>query len=115
MNDQQHTQPIGAGQAPDSEPNESTYVLPDPQAADTLPSGDSGPDDDSWRHPVNTGHLVMGVAFAGILLVWALLVGDVVEWSDVRWLLPLPWVVAGAVGLAAATHTSLRSRRRSPA
>lgn len=53
----------------------------------------------SGRHPVNIGHLVMGVAFTGLLLVWALVAGDVVEGEDVRWLLPVPWVLAGAAGL----------------
>ncbi|MDO9456287.1 hypothetical protein [Nocardioides sp.] len=53
----------------------------------------------SGRHPVNIGHLVMGVAFAGLVLVWALVVGDVVAGDDIRWLLPVPWVLAGAAGL----------------
>ncbi len=53
----------------------------------------------SGRHPVNIGHLVMGVAFTGLLVVWALVAGDVVEGEDVRWLLPVPWVLAGAAGL----------------
>ena len=66
----------------------------------------------SGRHPVNIGHLVMGLAFAGLLGVWALIVGDVVDGDDIRWLLPLPWVFAGAIGLLAVT---LASRRRRPA
>jgi hypothetical protein len=61
------------------------------------------------RHPVNIGHLVMGLAFAGLLGIWALIVGDVVDDDDIRWLLPLPWVFAGAVGLLAVT---LATRRR---
>ena len=60
------------------------------------------------RHPVNITQLVMGVAFAGFLVVWALVVGDVVDGDDDRWLWPIPWLVAGAVGLAA---TVLPSRR----
>ena len=63
------------------------------------------------RHPVNIGHLVMGLAFAGLVGVWALITGDVVGGDDVRWLLPLPWVFAGAVGLLAVT---LANRRRTP-
>ena len=62
------------------------------------------------RHPVNIGHLVMGLAFAGLLGVWALIVGDAVDGDDIRWLLPLPWVFAGAIGLLAVT---LASRQRS--
>ncbi len=54
------------------------------------------------RHPVNTGHLVMGIAFLGLVLVWALVVGDVVTDDGVRWLLPLPWVAAGLAGVLAA-------------
>lgn len=62
----------------------------------------------SGRHPVNITHLVMGVAFAGILLCWALYAFDVVSAEDYRWLLPIPWLTAGAAGLAA---TVLPSRQ----
>ena len=57
----------------------------------------------SGRHPVNVGHLVMGLAFAGLVGIWALVVGDVVDNDDIRWLLPIPWVLAGAAGLLATT------------
>ena len=40
------------------------------------------PDKPSGLHPVNIGHLVMGIAFAGLVLVWALIQGDVVETSS---------------------------------
>ena len=49
----------------------------------------------SGRHPVNVGHLVMGIAFLAIVGVWALIQSDVVDGADVRWLLPVPWVLAG--------------------
>ena len=65
-----------------------------------------GPAEDrprSRRHPVNVGHLVMGLAFAGLVGIWALVVGDVVDNDDIRWLLPIPWVLAGAAGLLATT------------
>ena len=55
----------------------------------------------SGRHPVNVGHLVMGIAFLGLVGVWALIQGDVVGGGDVRWLLPVPWVLAGLAGLLA--------------
>ena len=58
------------------------------------------------RHPVNIGHLVMGLAFLGLVGVWALVQGDVVDGGDIRWLLPVPWVVAGIAGLVATTLTS---------
>lgn len=59
----------------------------------------------SGRHPVSVGHLVMGLAFVGLVGVWALVEGDVVGGRDVRWLLPLPWVLAGIAGLLATTLT----------
>ena len=68
------------------------------------------PDKPSGLHPVNIGHLVMGVAFAGMVLVWALVQGDVVETDELRWLMPIPWLAAGAAGLAATVWPSRRSR-----
>ena len=53
------------------------------------------------RHPVNIGHLVMGLAFLGLVGIWSLIVNDVVDDDDIRWLLPLPWVLAGLGGLTA--------------
>ena len=64
------------------------------------------PDKPSGRHPVNITQLVMGVAFAGIVLVWALVQGDVVETGELRWLMPIPWIAAGAAGLAATVWPS---------
>lgn len=64
---------------------------------------------ESWRHPVNVGQLVMGIAFAGMVLVWALITGDVVADDDIQWLMPIPWVSAGAAGLVA---MALAARRR---
>ena len=75
---------------------------------ETLPTHDR-PGTGSWRHPVNIGHLVMGVAFAGMVLIWALIAGDVVADDDIRWLMPIPWVSAGGVGLVA---MALSARRR---
>ena len=54
----------------------------------------------SGFHPVNIGHLVMGIAFLGIVGVWSLIAGDIVTGSDIRWLFPVPWVLAGLAGLA---------------
>jgi len=59
----------------------------------------------SARHPVNIGQLVMGVAFIGLVVVWALIQSDVVGGDDVRWLLPVPWVLAGLAGLLATTRS----------
>ena len=64
------------------------------------------------RHPVSIGHLVMGLAFAGLVVIWALIEGDVIADSDIRWLLPIPWVLAGTAGLLAVTLGN--RRRRNP-
>ncbi|HEX4688534.1 MAG TPA: hypothetical protein VH228_17270 [Nocardioides sp.] len=67
----------------------------------------------SWaagKHPVNVLHLVMGVAFLGLFVNWALIQSDVLEAHDLRWLLPIPWVAAGAAGLIA-TAPRLRGTR----
>ncbi len=61
-------------------------------------------------HPINVAHLVMGVAFVGIVVIWALIESGTAGSSDLRWLLPIPWVAAGAVGLIA-TAPRLRGSR----
>ena len=82
---------------------EDTSVLP----ADEPDRGTAG-----WWHPVNVAHLVMGLAFLGLVVVWGLIAADVVANDDIRWLLPVPWVLAGGAGLVA---TALGARRRSQA
>lgn len=67
---------------------------------------------DAGRHPLNIGHFVMGLAFLGLVGVWALIQTDVVGGSDVRWLMPVPWVFAGVAGLLA---TTLAARRNAAA
>lgn len=62
-------------------------------------------------HPTNVGHLVMGVAFLGIVGIWSLVVSETVTGEDIRWLLPIPWVVAGLAGLLVIAF----SGRRRPA
>jgi hypothetical protein len=59
-------------------------------------------------HQLNIGHLVMGLAFLGIVGIWALVQTDTVTGDDIRWLLPIPWVVAGVTGLAATAITGPR-------
>ena len=63
------------------------------------------------RHPVNVGHLVMGVALLGLVVIWAVVQSDAVSGEDVRWLLPVPWVLAGVAGLLATTLAPLRRSR----
>ncbi|TQK72608.1 hypothetical protein [Nocardioides sp. SLBN-35] len=52
-------------------------------------------------HRVNTGHLVMGVAFTGLVIVWALAASDTVQIEDNGWIMGLPWLAAGIAGLLA--------------
>ena len=59
-------------------------------------------------HQLNIGHLVMGLAFLGIVGIWALVQTDTVTGDDIRWLLPIPWVIAGVAGLAATAITGPR-------
>ena len=77
---------------------------------DTAATVTETPERESGRHPVNVGHLVMGIALLGLLAVWGLVVSDAVEGDDVRWLLPAPWVLAGAAGLVALAVTGHRGR-----
>lgn len=69
-------------------------------------------DTTSGRHPVNTGHLVMGLAFLGLCGVWLAVQSGAVSTDDVSWLLPLPWVFAGTAGLIALAFAGRRSGRR---
>lgn len=87
----EHTTDLGTDPTPD----------PGPSARRTFAAG---------LHPVNVGHLVMGVAFLGMVLIWALVESGTADTSDLRWLLPVPWVAAGAVGLVA-TAPRLRGAR----
>ena len=64
----------------------------------------------SGRHPVNIAHLVMGVVLLGLATIWALIETNSASASDLRWLLPVPWVAAGIAGLVA-TAPRLRGPR----
>lgn len=67
----------------------------------------------SRTHPVNVSYLVVGLVFLGIATSWALREAGVVDLAEVRWLLPLTLVVAGVVGLGAATVKGLSHREES--
>jgi hypothetical protein len=78
-------------------------VAPEPETAPTVTARTGA------RHPVSIGHLVMGVALLGLGVVWALIAGDVVEGSDIRFLLPAPWILAGVAGLVALVTADRRT------
>ena len=82
----------------------STYGYDEPMTGPL-----DAPDKPSGFHPVNITQLVLGVAFAGMVLVWALVQGDVVADDELRWLMPIPWLAAGAAGLAATVWPSRRT------
>lgn len=64
------------------------------------------------RHPVSIGHLVMGVAFLGLVAIWAVFESGAVEGADLRWLLPVPWLAAGLGGLLAVALSGRRAAER---
>jgi hypothetical protein len=64
----------------------------------------------SGRHLVNVAHLVMGIAFLGIVGIWLLVEGGVAGGDDVRWLLPIPWVLGGLAGLLSIATAGRRRR-----
>lgn len=65
-------------------------------------------------HPTNVGHLVMGVGFLGIVGIWALVATETVTGEDIRWLLPIPWVVAGLAGLLVIAFSASRRPKPQP-
>lgn len=77
---------------------------PPPPPPESAPGSASEPRQ-RGRHPVNIGHLVMGMVFLSFVAVWALIqtgTVDIGDSHDVRLLLPLPFIVGGAAGLLAA-------------
>ena len=97
----------------------SNYEQPDPTRPVWSPDMDPQssnpthfPGHESGRHPVNLTHLIMGIAFLGFAGIWAAVTGDFVPDDDLRWLLPVPWLLAGSAGLLAITVSQMRRTRR---
>lgn len=92
--------------------SDQTRFLPEesqePEETQGTTAYDEEPPRRTGSHPVNVGHLVMGLVFLGIVGAWALVQSGTVAGDDIRWLLPLPWVVGGGVGLAAAAASGVR-------
>jgi hypothetical protein len=85
--------------------NDTAVIPPLPDAQpEAAPTG--------GRHPVNIGHLVMGLAFTGLLAIWALVVSGTVTNDDIRWLLPVPWLLGGGIGLIAVLLSQSRNQRK---
>lgn len=68
-------------------------------------------DDTGAHHPLSIAHLVVGVALLGVLGAWGLVALDLVEGADLRFLLPVPWVLAGVAGLLALIVSDRRALR----
>lgn len=91
---------------PEPEPTPEPTPEPMPEQPEQLPYDE--PERRTGSHPVNVGQLVMGLVFLCIVGAWALVQSDTVSGDDIHWLLPLPWVIGGAIGLAAAAISSVR-------
>lgn len=66
----------------------------------------------SGWHPVDVGHLVMGLVFATMVVLWGLATQGLVTSDDLRWIMPLPWVLGGGAGLVALALGARRGRDR---
>lgn len=62
-------------------------------------------------HPLDVGYLVMGLIFLGIAGTWALRQADLIDLSEMDWLLPVGLIAAGAIGLLASAAKSVSRRR----
>lgn len=62
----------------------------------------------SGQHPVSIGYLVMGVAFSGLFGMWAVIANGALQGEDLRFIAPIPWLLAGIAGLAAIVASNRR-------
>jgi hypothetical protein len=95
--------------------DDTAFLPPEPEQPEPTAEQSAEPEERydepprrTGSHPVNVGHLVMGLVFLAIVGGWALVQSDTVTGTDIRWLLPLPWVIGGAVGLMAAAISGVR-------
>jgi hypothetical protein len=63
-------------------------------------------------HPLNVSYLVVGLIFLGVAGSWALRESGVVDFGEVRWLLPLTLVAAGVIGLVAFAAKGIAGRSK---
>jgi hypothetical protein len=63
-------------------------------------------------HSVKITHLVFGLLFLGVAVVWALVVGDVINENDLAVLAPAILITAGVIGLAVSLATGRNRRKR---
>lgn len=86
---------------------EEDWTMDDATATHSHVAGPSG------FHPINLSHLIAGVVLACFVGIWAAITLEWLPVDDLRWLLPIPWLVAGSAGLLAAT-LGRRRRERVP-
>jgi hypothetical protein len=86
--------------------NDETHILP--TEPEPLPEPEETPQRRTGSHPVQVGQLAMGLVFLVAVGVWALIQSKTVTGDDIRWLLPLPWVIGGGIGLVVAAIASVR-------
>lgn len=55
---------------------------------------------------VRIGHLVMGLVFLLLTGVWGLYVGGAIDSDNLRWLIPLPFLIGGGASLVALALTT---------
>jgi len=63
-------------------------------------------------HPLNVSYLVVGLIFVGLAGSWALRQSGVIDFGEVRWMIPATLVLAGAIGLVASAAKGAAKRRR---
>ena len=61
---------------------------------------------------VKITHLVFGLLFLGVAVVWALVVGDVINENDLAVLAPAILIAAGVIGLATSLASARNRRNR---